>query len=50
MNTMEIRANVKINLGLRVKFRRKEGFCEIESIFQELNFGHEIVLQPDRRN
>ncbi len=47
MNSLQINANAKINLGLLVKFKREDGFHEIESIFQEIDFGDEIILKPN---
>ncbi len=45
MNEITAYANAKINLGLRVKFKRDDGFHEIESIFQEINFADKLILK-----
>ena len=45
MNEITVYANVKINLGLRIKFKRDNGFREIESIFQENNFTDKLIIK-----
>ena len=45
MNQITVFANAKINLGLRVKFKRNDGFHEIESIFQEINFADKLIIK-----
>lgn len=39
-------APAKINLGLRVRFKRPDGFHEIETIFQEINWSDRIEFYP----
>lgn len=46
---MIVRSNAKINLALAVKFKRADGFHEIESIFQEIDLYDEISLEKDDR-
>ena len=41
-----VQANAKINLALAVKHKRPDGYHEIESIFQEIDFGDIIELAP----
>ena len=48
MNKLLLKANAKINLGLRIKYKRDDGFHEIESIFQEIDFSDEIILKPNQ--
>lgn len=45
MNNISVSANAKINLGLRVKCKRSDGFHEIESIFQEINFADKLIIK-----
>jgi 4-diphosphocytidyl-2-C-methyl-D-erythritol kinase len=47
MKSVSIRANAKINLALAVKFRRADGYHEIESIFQEIDYYDQIDLTPN---
>jgi 4-diphosphocytidyl-2-C-methyl-D-erythritol kinase len=44
MDRLELTANAKINLHLAVKYKRPDGFHQLESIFQEVAFGDRIVL------
>jgi 4-diphosphocytidyl-2-C-methyl-D-erythritol kinase len=44
---MIIKSNAKINLALAVKYKRQDGFHEIESIFQEIDLYDEISLEKD---
>ena len=44
-----IHAPAKINLGLEVRGRREDGYHEIVTIFQALDFGDTIRLTPARR-
>ncbi len=43
---MKIRAYAKLNLGLRVKEKRPDGYHDIESIFQKIDFFDEIEIEP----
>ena len=45
MNKITVKANAKINLALYVKDKRKDGFHEIESIFQEVDFGDQLSIE-----
>ena len=45
MNKIIVKANAKINLALFVKFKREDGFHEIESIFQEVDFGDQLMIK-----
>jgi len=49
MNQITVFANAKINLGLRVKFKRNDGFHEIESIFQEINFADKLIIKKSNK-
>ncbi len=44
MNSIEIKANAKINLALAVKHKRDDGYHELELIFQEINLSDRLVL------
>jgi 4-diphosphocytidyl-2-C-methyl-D-erythritol kinase len=46
MKRIVIQANAKINLALAVKHKRADGYHEIESIFQEIDFGDVVELAP----
>ena len=51
MNTIkniEITAQAKINLALAIKGRRTDGFHDIESIIQEVEFGDDLFLEQAR--
>lgn len=45
MRSMHITAHAKINLALAIKFKRADGFHEIESIIQEIEFGDDLFLE-----
>ncbi len=42
--SLQLRANAKINLGLRIVGRRKDGYHLLHTLFQEIGFGDEITL------
>ncbi len=44
MNKIKIKSNAKINLTLAVKYKRPDGFHEIESIFQEIDLYDELYF------
>jgi 4-diphosphocytidyl-2-C-methyl-D-erythritol kinase len=44
MNKITIEAHAKINLALAVKYKRPDGYHEIESIFQEINFSDQLII------
>ena len=46
---MKIKSNAKINLALAIKYKRPDGFHEIESIFQEIDLYDEIFLEKEDR-
>src|SRR5262244_1259640 len=46
---MQLRAFAKINLDLRVLGRREDGYHEIKTIFQAIDWYDEILLEPARR-
>jgi 4-diphosphocytidyl-2-C-methyl-D-erythritol kinase len=46
MERVVVQANAKINLTLAVKHKRPDGFHEIESIFQEIDFGDIVEMAP----
>ena len=45
--TIKAFAPAKVNLGLEVLKRRRDGFHEIETLFQTLDFGDEIEFRKD---
>ena len=46
MNTITIEARAKINLALSVLYKRDDGFHEIESVMQEIDFADRLSLSP----
>jgi 4-diphosphocytidyl-2-C-methyl-D-erythritol kinase len=46
MDQITLQANAKINLALAVKHKRADGYHDIESIFQEIDFGDIVELAP----
>ncbi len=42
--SLQLRANAKINLGLRIVGRRKDGYHRLHTLFQEIDFGDDITL------
>jgi 4-diphosphocytidyl-2-C-methyl-D-erythritol kinase len=46
MRVLSIMAPAKVNLHLRVKERRPDGFHELESVFLALNFGDSLRFEP----
>jgi 4-diphosphocytidyl-2C-methyl-D-erythritol kinase len=46
MPLLTIKAPAKINLHLRVKNRRPDGYHSLESIFVALNFGDTLHFEP----
>ncbi len=45
MDSIEVKANAKINLALAVKYKREDGYHEIESIYQEIDFHDKLTLK-----
>ncbi len=46
---IKLNANAKINLTLAVRYKREDGFHEIESIFQEIDLCDELQLTKNNR-
>ncbi len=44
MQPLTVKANAKINLSLAIKFQRKDGYHELELIFQEIDFADRLIL------
>ncbi len=44
--TMHLRAYAKINIGLRVLGKRKDGFHDIETLFHRIDLFDELTLEP----
>jgi len=44
MDSLELKANAKINLALAVKHKRDDGYHEVELIFQEIDFYDRIFI------
>jgi len=45
MKSLNFKANAKINLALALKFKRTDGYHEIESVIQEIDFADILELQ-----
>jgi 4-diphosphocytidyl-2-C-methyl-D-erythritol kinase len=45
MDSIKINANAKINLALAVKYKREDGFHEVELIYQEIDFHDTLILK-----
>ena len=43
--TLTLQANAKINLGLRIVGRRKDGYHRLHTLFQEIDFADEVTLE-----
>ena len=43
--TLTLQAHAKINLGLRIVGRRKDGYHRLHTLFQEIDFGDEVILE-----
>jgi 4-diphosphocytidyl-2-C-methyl-D-erythritol kinase len=50
MESLKIRANAKINLALAVKYKREDGYHEIELIYQEIDFHDNLILSKNDGN
>ena len=48
MEKLQIKANAKINLALAVKFKREDGYHELELIYQEIDFSDNLILAKSR--
>ena len=46
---MKLESFAKINLGLEVLGRRPDGFHEIRTLFQSIDFHDTLDFEPDRR-
>ena len=46
---MELKSNAKINIGLHVLNKRKDGFHNIATVFQEINF-FDIIKISEAQN
>lgn len=50
MNSIDLKAHAKVNIGLQVKDQREDGFHNIHTIFQELELHDTIVLEKQQRD
>ncbi|MEE8340816.1 MAG: 4-(cytidine 5'-diphospho)-2-C-methyl-D-erythritol kinase [Candidatus Neomarinimicrobiota bacterium] len=48
MNSIKLKAHAKVNIGLQVKYQRKDGYHNIHTIFQELELHDQILLKKKR--
>ena len=49
MKSISLKAHAKINLALAIKFKRDDGYHELESIFQEVDFADDLIIRPAKR-
>ncbi len=45
MNSIELKANAKVNIGLQVKDQREDGYHNIHTVFQEVDLHDTIILK-----
>ena len=45
INSLIIESHAKINIGLEILAQRDDGYHEIRSIFQEINWGDQLILE-----
>lgn len=50
MNSVELKAHAKVNIGLQVKDQREDGLHNIHTIFQELELHDLILLEKQHRD
>ena len=50
MNSVELKANAKVNIGLQVRGQREDGYHNIHTIFQELDLHDTILLEKIRKD
>src|SRR5579872_3490753 len=44
MNTVRVRAFAKLNLGLRVLFKRPDGYHELRTVFQTISLADDLDI------
>jgi 4-diphosphocytidyl-2-C-methyl-D-erythritol kinase len=47
MDSLEIKANAKINLALAVKHKRDDGYHEVELIYQEIDYHDTLIISKN---
>ena len=50
MNSIDLKAHAKVNIGLQVKDQRKDGFHNIHTVFQELELHDRILIEKQSRD
>ncbi len=50
MNSIDLKAHAKVNIGLQIKDQREDGFHNIHTIFQELELHDRILIEKQPRN
>ncbi len=50
MDSIDLKAHAKVNIGLQVKDQREDGFHNIHTIFQELELHDKIVLEKQQKD
>ncbi|NHZ86276.1 MAG: 4-(cytidine 5'-diphospho)-2-C-methyl-D-erythritol kinase, partial [Planctomycetia bacterium] len=48
MNSIELKAHAKVNIGLQVRGRREDGFHNIHTLFQELELHDRVLLEKQQ--
>jgi 4-diphosphocytidyl-2-C-methyl-D-erythritol kinase len=50
MNSIELFSYAKLNIGLYIKAKRRDGFHELQSLFQEISLADKITIKKTRSN
>ncbi len=50
MNSIDLKAHAKVNIGLQVKDQRDDGLHNIHTVFQELEFHDTVLLEKQSRD
>ena len=49
MNSINLKAHAKVNIGLQVRGQRNDGFHNIHTVFQELELHDQILIEKQPR-
>jgi 4-diphosphocytidyl-2-C-methyl-D-erythritol kinase len=50
MDSIDLKAHAKVNIGLQVKDQREDGFHNIHTVFQELELHDKILLEKQQKD
>ena len=48
--SISIQSNAKINLALYINHKRNDGYHDISTLMQEINFSDEIIISKNQNN